>query len=69
MIFFLGEHCESKYQEVKPSHIMCLPDPDKMPDSVGVISEAEKKEIVDVHNQLRSSVQPPATNMRKMVCE
>lgn len=30
-------------------------------------SSAEKNEIVDKHNALRSNVQPPASNMLKMV--
>ena len=48
---------------------MCLADPAEMPESVGVISEADKKTILDLHNKARSGVQPPATNMYKMVSE
>ena len=57
------------YLWAKPTHVMCLADPAEMPESVGVISEADKKTILDLHNKARSGVKPPATNMYKMVSE
>lgn len=32
------------------------------------LSEVEKQNILDAHNKLRGTVDPPASNMLKMVC-
>jgi len=32
------------------------------------LSEADRQELLDAHNRFRSMVDPPATNMRRMVC-
>jgi len=31
------------------------------------LSEADKQEVLEAHNRFRRMVDPPATNMRKMV--
>ncbi len=36
--------------------------------AVNGTTPAERKAIVEFHNRIRSSVSPPAANMRKMVC-
>ncbi len=32
------------------------------------LTEADKQELLDAHNNLRSMVSPPARNMLRMVC-
>lgn len=53
--------CAVKYQ-VMGNHTACLPRSKNNPG----VSEADKKIIVDMHNEKRSSVNPEATNMLRM---
>ncbi|BFZ03590.1 hypothetical protein BsWGS_06629 [Bradybaena similaris] len=58
-----SSRCAPKY-ELFPGHTACL---NKSAVAKPIaLTDAEKKEIVDQHNQLRSSVKPAAANMLKM---
>ncbi|XP_012937597.1 serotriflin [Aplysia californica] len=65
----VAAYCHPKFRQsvqipAGHTHTACL---DKSPVARSrVPTEAEKKEIVDLHNQLRARVQPPATNMLKL---
>ena len=52
--------------EFKDKSTMCRFEDSSSAKDCGV-SEAEKKEILDVHNRLRGNVSPSASNMMKMV--
>ncbi|XP_061185018.1 cysteine-rich venom protein Mr30-like [Saccostrea echinata] len=56
-------NCEPRFTVIE-NHSACLNRSDQA--GASGVSEAEKKEIVDVHNLLRSQVDPPARDMMKM---
>ena len=62
------EQCAEKFRNQDPIHSACLPPPQGSfrPSEEGV-TEADKEEILRAHNEYRRNVQPPATNMLKMV--
>ncbi|XP_056004986.1 cysteine-rich venom protein latisemin-like [Ostrea edulis] len=55
--------CAKKY-EVIPNHSACLPKSSTA--SASGVSDADKRAIVDKHNEFRSGVQPTAVAMAKM---
>ncbi|XP_064610525.1 uncharacterized protein LOC135474841 [Liolophura sinensis] len=58
------ESCRQEFQEF-PNHTMCLPDHPWVKNTG--VSGKDRGIIVDMHNQIRANVQPPAGNMQKMV--
>jgi len=55
--------CPDKYSELSSNHTQCRED-------VGTIvplNATTKQYILDLHNEYRASVEPPAANMRKLV--
>ncbi|XP_076450620.1 cysteine-rich venom protein LEI1-like isoform X2 [Babylonia areolata] len=54
-----GETCQPKFK-IDEGHSACLGEPG---DTLFVLPAEEQKEIVDLHNQLRGSADPPASNM------
>lgn len=56
--------CTSEY-ETLPGHTMCMPDDKRVVESG--ISETDKDLITKLHNDYRGSVQPPATDLVKLI--
>ncbi|XP_041348039.1 cysteine-rich venom protein Mr30-like [Gigantopelta aegis] len=56
--------CPQKYLDENNNHTMCLVD---VGTAGPTLSNADKNAIVDLHNEFRMNVQPPATNMLKVI--
>ena len=64
---FSHQNWEEKYQNLKT---ILLADDNANPDTTNrSVSDTDKKTIVDVHNKYRGGVEPPATDMYKMVSD
>lgn len=57
--------CTPEYQKLGSS-TMCQYEDDENVVIIGV-NDADKQEIIDLHNQLRKTVSPTAANMQTMV--
>ena len=65
-IYNYFQDCDAKFAWIG-THSACLP---KSPDASDVgVDAATAEEILDKHNDLRGGVDPPATDMMKMVSE
>ncbi|XP_060073743.1 uncharacterized protein LOC132553510 [Ylistrum balloti] len=56
----LGNTCTSEYKALK-GHTLCMRDDSRV--RVSGVSEVDKKMITDLHNDYRSKVEPPATDL------
>ncbi|KAL8570778.1 hypothetical protein ACOMHN_006928 [Nucella lapillus] len=57
--------CEAKYRELSTNHSRCLEDVSAA--TLTILSQADKDDIVRLHNDIRANVTPTATDMMKMI--
>lgn len=56
--------CTDEYRQL-PGHTLCMPDRPNV--SKQGMTEVEKQAVLDQHNRLRGGVNPPATDLVKLV--
>lgn len=56
--------CTEEYRQL-PGHTLCMPDRPNV--SKQGMTEVEKQAVLDQHNRLRGGVNPPATDLVKLV--